>query len=170
MPSDVTGLDPETGQGDQAVVHYTTGAQAVEIEIDLETGRVEIIKGVGAFDVGKAINPDMVRAQMEGGLRTGCQFGAVRAAPAEGEVSRKTRTWWITELPPPPISHAKCSRSLSRCRRMTDRGAHVASASTPWCQRFQRSPTRSTMPSGSVLRGLHIRRRRCSWQCWTPES
>jgi CO/xanthine dehydrogenase Mo-binding subunit len=71
MPSDVTGLDPETGQGEHGVVHYTTGAQAVEIEIDLETGRVEVLKGVGAFDVGRAINPDMVKAQMEGGLVQG---------------------------------------------------------------------------------------------------
>src|SRR5512138_3639037 len=71
MPNDVTGLDPETGQGDQAVVHYTTGAQAVELEVDLDTGRIEIIKGAAAFDVGRAINPDMVKAQMEGGLVQG---------------------------------------------------------------------------------------------------
>ena len=71
MPTDVTGLDPETGQGDHAVVHFTTGAQAVELEIDLDTGQIEIIKGVAAFDVGKAINPDLVKAQMEGGLIQG---------------------------------------------------------------------------------------------------
>lgn len=71
MPSGVTGLDPETGQGEHAVVHYTTGAQAIELEVDLDTGRVEILKGVAAFDVGKAINPDLVRAQMEGGLVQG---------------------------------------------------------------------------------------------------
>jgi len=53
------------------VVHYTTGAQAVELEVDLETGRIEIIKGVAAFDVGKAINPEMVKAQMEGGFVQG---------------------------------------------------------------------------------------------------
>jgi carbon-monoxide dehydrogenase large subunit len=71
MPTYVTGLDPETGQGPRAVVHYTTGAQAVEVEVDLETGKVEVIRGVAAFDVGKAINPDMVRAQMEGGFAQG---------------------------------------------------------------------------------------------------
>ena len=71
MPSDVTGLDPETGQGEHAVVHFTTGAQAIELEVDLDTGRIEIIKGVAAFDVGKAINPDLVKAQMEGGLIQG---------------------------------------------------------------------------------------------------
>jgi CO/xanthine dehydrogenase Mo-binding subunit len=71
MPEDVTGLDPETGQGEHAVVHFTTGAQAIELEVDLDTGRIEILKGVAAFDVGKAINPDLVKAQMEGGLIQG---------------------------------------------------------------------------------------------------
>ncbi|MBI5943239.1 MAG: molybdopterin-dependent oxidoreductase [Chloroflexi bacterium] len=71
MPKDVTGLDAETGQGEHGVVHYTTGAQAVELEVDLDTGRIEILKGVAAFDVGKAINPELVKAQMEGGLVQG---------------------------------------------------------------------------------------------------
>ena len=71
MPSYVTGLDPETGQGSRAVVHYTTGAQAVEVEVDLDTGVVEVLRGVAAFDVGKAINPEMVKAQMEGGFVQG---------------------------------------------------------------------------------------------------
>jgi CO/xanthine dehydrogenase Mo-binding subunit len=71
MPTYVTGLDPETGQGPRAVVHYTTGAQAVEVEVDMDTGQVEIIRGVAAFDVGKAINPEMVRGQMEGGFVQG---------------------------------------------------------------------------------------------------
>jgi carbon-monoxide dehydrogenase large subunit len=71
MPNDVTGLDPDTGQGEHGVVHYTTGAQAVELEVDLDTGQIEILKGVSAFDVGKAINPDLVREQMEGGFVQG---------------------------------------------------------------------------------------------------
>lgn len=71
MPTYVTGLDAETGQGQRAVVHYTTGAQAVEVEIDLETGKVEVLRGASAFDVGKAINPEMVNAQMEGGFVQG---------------------------------------------------------------------------------------------------
>jgi carbon-monoxide dehydrogenase large subunit len=71
MPTYVTGLDAETGQGPRAVVHYTTGAQAFEIEVDLDTGKVEVLRGVSAFDVGKAINPEQVKAQMEGGLVQG---------------------------------------------------------------------------------------------------
>ena len=34
-------------------------------------GKVEVIRGAAAFDVGKAINPDMVRAQIEGGFVQG---------------------------------------------------------------------------------------------------
>jgi carbon-monoxide dehydrogenase large subunit len=71
MPTYVTGLDPQTGQGPRAVVHYTVGAQAVEVEVDTITGKVEVLRGVAAFDVGKAINPDMVKAQMEGGFVQG---------------------------------------------------------------------------------------------------
>ncbi len=71
MPTYITNLDPETGLGERAVVHYTTGAQAVEVEVDMETGKVEVVHAVAAFDVGKAINPDSVKAQMEGGLVQG---------------------------------------------------------------------------------------------------
>jgi CO/xanthine dehydrogenase Mo-binding subunit len=71
MPTYVTNLDPETGQGERAVVHYTVGCQAVDLEVDTETGQVEILRLAAAYDVGKAINPDQVRAQMEGGVLQG---------------------------------------------------------------------------------------------------
>jgi len=71
MPTYVTSLDAETGQGERAVVHYTVGCQAVDLEVDIATGQVEILKVAAAYDVGKAINPDQVRAQLEGGLVQG---------------------------------------------------------------------------------------------------
>lgn len=71
MPTYVTALDPETGQGERAVVHYTVGCQAVDLEVDTETGQVEIVRLAAAYDVGKAINPDQVRAQLEGGVVQG---------------------------------------------------------------------------------------------------
>jgi carbon-monoxide dehydrogenase large subunit len=71
MPSYVTNLDPETGQGPRAVVHYTTGAEAVELEVDTVTGQVNILRVAACFDVGKAINPELVRAQIEGGVVQG---------------------------------------------------------------------------------------------------
>jgi CO/xanthine dehydrogenase Mo-binding subunit len=86
MPTYVTGLDPETGQGPRAVVHYTTGAQAVEVEVDLDTGKVNVIRGAAAFDVGKAINPEMVRAQMEGGFVQGMSSALFESLQLKGGV------------------------------------------------------------------------------------
>lgn len=88
MPGYVTGLDPETGQGQRAVVHYTTGAQAVELEVDVETGRVHILRAVAAFDVGRAINPAAVHAQMEGGLVQGVSTALFEHLVLEQGVAR----------------------------------------------------------------------------------
>jgi len=67
MPTYVTNLDPETGQGTRAVVHYTVGAQAVDLEVDLETGQLDVLNIASVYDVGRAINPDLIMTQIEGG-------------------------------------------------------------------------------------------------------
>jgi CO/xanthine dehydrogenase Mo-binding subunit len=83
MPTYVTSLDPDTGQGARAVVHYTTGAQAVEVEIDTETGQVEIVRLAAVYDVGKAINPAQVHAQLEGGVVQGASSALLEALQLE---------------------------------------------------------------------------------------
>jgi len=50
---------------------YSFAAQAVEVEVDLNTGEVRVVKAVGATDVGKAINPLGLQGQVEGGLIMG---------------------------------------------------------------------------------------------------
>ncbi len=62
-----TAADPETGQCDPMVsLAYT--AEAVEVEIDLETGHTRLLDVVCANDIGKAINPVQVDGQLQGGL------------------------------------------------------------------------------------------------------
>jgi len=80
MPTYVTNLDFDTGQGPRAVVHYTVGAQAVDLEVDAETGEIDFLKIASAYDVGKAINPDLIRTQIEGGAVHGLSsaFEALR--------------------------------------------------------------------------------------------
>jgi CO/xanthine dehydrogenase Mo-binding subunit len=59
--------DPITGQCDPNVAYsYTT--QAVEVSVDLDTGQVVIENIICAIDVGKAINPQQVMGQVQGGL------------------------------------------------------------------------------------------------------
>ncbi|NLO90547.1 MAG: xanthine dehydrogenase family protein molybdopterin-binding subunit [Elusimicrobia bacterium] len=63
--------DPETSQGGHPNVHYTTGASGLTLEIDRRTGRMKVLKVVLAADVGKAINPDLIRGQVVGGMLQG---------------------------------------------------------------------------------------------------
>ena len=60
-------MDPETGQG-APYWPYTFNACMVLVEVDINTGRVELLKSVFAQDVGRAINPSQVRGQMDGGF------------------------------------------------------------------------------------------------------
>ncbi|OGR68708.1 MAG: dehydrogenase [Elusimicrobia bacterium GWC2_61_19] len=63
--------DPETGQGGHPNVHYTTGSAGIILEVDRESGKMKIKKVALAVDCGKAINPDLVRGQIVGGLMQG---------------------------------------------------------------------------------------------------
>ncbi len=65
-----TYLDPQTGQGVPTIFH-TFGGTAVEIELDLVTGAIEVMKSVQVFDVGKAINPLLLKMQLDGGFIMG---------------------------------------------------------------------------------------------------
>lgn len=49
-------------------VSYAYGAHAAEVEVDIETGEIEVIRLVAAHDPGRAVNPQQVRGQLQGGL------------------------------------------------------------------------------------------------------
>ena len=66
-PHQTTAPDPETGQCDPNVAYAYT-AQAAEVVVDLETGQIKVEKIYCAIDVGKAINPQQVIGQIQGGL------------------------------------------------------------------------------------------------------
>ncbi|HOO78120.1 MAG TPA: xanthine dehydrogenase family protein molybdopterin-binding subunit [bacterium] len=66
-----TKSDPETSQGGHPNPHYTVGAGAIVLEVDKETGKVRILKVAEGFDVGQAINPELVRHQILGGFMQG---------------------------------------------------------------------------------------------------
>lgn len=58
------------GQGAPYAV-YGYGAQMVELEVDLALATVRLLKITAAHDVGRAINPMLVRGQIEGGIAQG---------------------------------------------------------------------------------------------------
>lgn len=60
-------LDPETGAG-QPNFSYGYMAQAVEVTVDTETGHVRVDRVVSCHDVGRTINPELLRGQIEGAV------------------------------------------------------------------------------------------------------
>ncbi len=59
------GLDPKTGQG-VASVHWHHGAAACEVEVDTETGKVDILRFHSACFAGRVVNPRLCELQVEG--------------------------------------------------------------------------------------------------------
>src|SRR5881409_1037816 len=66
-------LDPETGQttGERSHVAYACAAMRVVAEVDVELGLTRVVWIGTAQDVGKAVNPQAVTGQIEGGTAQG---------------------------------------------------------------------------------------------------
>ncbi len=66
-------MDPKTSKGNISET-YVFAAHGVEVEVDPETGQVEILNFVAAHDTGKAINPMLVEGQIYGGVIQGVGY------------------------------------------------------------------------------------------------
>ncbi|MBM6838653.1 xanthine dehydrogenase family protein molybdopterin-binding subunit, partial [Clostridium saudiense] len=76
-------VDLETGQGDP-YWPYSFGLQKAVVEVDDETGKVDIIELVAINDAGKIINPVLAEGQAIGG----CSMGIGYALMEEIELSK----------------------------------------------------------------------------------
>lgn len=63
-------FDPTTGRG-KTFPDFTYGCHGIEVEVDTETGQVRVLKAVACHDVGRAINPQSVEGQIQGGAAMG---------------------------------------------------------------------------------------------------
>ena len=63
-------MDPDTGQG-KPFSTYVYAAQIAEVDVDDETGEVEVLRIAAAHDCGTPINPTLVEGQVEGGISMG---------------------------------------------------------------------------------------------------
>jgi CO/xanthine dehydrogenase Mo-binding subunit len=66
-PPRTTPYDPMTGRSEPNFAYGYT-AQVVEVEVDVETGLIRLVRVIAVNDVGKAINPNLVQGQIEGGV------------------------------------------------------------------------------------------------------
>ncbi len=67
------GTDKETGQalGERVSAFYSFSAQAAVVAVNIETGQLKLLHFINACDVGRAINPQGVISQIEGGTAMG---------------------------------------------------------------------------------------------------
>ncbi|MBS1253208.1 MAG: Nicotinate dehydrogenase medium molybdopterin subunit [Anaerolineales bacterium] len=73
---ETTPLDEGTGAGDPCIT-YGYAAQAVEVEVDVETGQLHVVRVISGHDIGRAINPQQVQGQIEGGVAQGQGYATI---------------------------------------------------------------------------------------------
>ncbi|SDW55801.1 xanthine dehydrogenase, molybdenum binding subunit apoprotein [Amycolatopsis xylanica] len=98
-------LDPETGQGD-AHVQYGFSAHRAVVDVDTELGLVKVVQLDCAQDVGKAMNPDAVVAQIQGGSAQGLGLAVMEEILVrDGKVRNPSFTDYLipTILDMPPM-------------------------------------------------------------------
>ena len=82
-PPPTTPFDPETGASDP-IFAYGYVAEAATVEIDTETGAVRILEVICADDVGRVVNPQGVRGQIEGGVVQAAGYAILENFQQEG--------------------------------------------------------------------------------------
>jgi CO/xanthine dehydrogenase Mo-binding subunit len=101
-------LDPETGQvtGERAHVAFAVAAMRAVVEVDVELGLTRVVWIGTAQDVGRALSPQAVEGQIEGGTAQGIGLALMEEIQMrDGRVANPSFTDYLlpTALDVPPI-------------------------------------------------------------------
>jgi CO/xanthine dehydrogenase Mo-binding subunit len=102
-------LDPETGQvagGDRAHVAFACAAMRAVVEVDVDLGVTRVVWIGTAQDVGKALNPQAVYGQIEGGTAQGLGLALMEEIQTkDGLITNASFTDYLipTALDMPPV-------------------------------------------------------------------
>jgi CO/xanthine dehydrogenase Mo-binding subunit len=80
-------VDPETGQG-FAHVQYSFAAHRAVVDVDTDLGLVKVVELACAQDVGRAMNPDAVLGQIQGGSAQGMGLAIMEEIQISGGLIR----------------------------------------------------------------------------------
>jgi CO/xanthine dehydrogenase Mo-binding subunit len=88
-----------TGQGD-AYICYSFSANAVELEVDTETGETRVLRVYSGHDTGTVINPTTGEGQVEGGVVQGLGYALVEEhALQDGRILNDQFSTYIIPTP-----------------------------------------------------------------------
>jgi len=82
-------VDLQKGAG-KVFPDYTFGCHAAEVEVDTQTGVVTVLKLVAAHDVGRAINPQSVEGQIQGGAAQGLGYALMEEVVVQDGINLTT--------------------------------------------------------------------------------
>jgi xanthine dehydrogenase molybdenum-binding subunit len=86
------------GTGGNMHFAFGFGAQAAQVAVDLESGKVQVLRVVAAADGGRALNPMAMRGQVEGGIVMGIGTALTEEYVLEDGVPQ-TRRWKDYDTP-----------------------------------------------------------------------
>jgi xanthine dehydrogenase D subunit len=98
-------VDPQTGQGD-AHMQWAFSAHRAVVDVDIELGLVKVVELACAQDVGKAMNPDAVVGQIQGGTAQGMGLALMEEIViSDGKIRNPSFTDYLipTILDMPPM-------------------------------------------------------------------
>ncbi|HEY4868513.1 MAG TPA: xanthine dehydrogenase subunit D, partial [Candidatus Dormibacteraeota bacterium] len=104
-PRRTTRLDAETGQAN-AHMQFAFAAHRAVVDVDTELGLVKVVELATAQDVGKAINPQAVEGQLEGGAAQGLGLAVMEEIQLkDGVIRNPSFTDYLlpTTLDMPPV-------------------------------------------------------------------
>ena len=84
--------DPATGYGNWSAA-YSFGVKVAEVNVDTETGAVEVLRVVSATDAGTVVNPHAALGQIEGGVLMGVGYALMEDFQVEN--GRPVNPSWL---------------------------------------------------------------------------
>ena len=124
---------------------FPFGAHACVVDVDPETGNVDVVRYVAVDDCGPAINPKLIDGQVHGGIVHAIGQALFERIHYDEDGQLVTGTSPTTRSRAPPTCRPSSS-TARRPRRRSTRSASRASARRARSPRRPRSPTPSSTP------------------------
>lgn len=94
-PPRTSPYDPMTGKSEPNFA-YGYVAESAEVEVDIETGQIHVLRMVCANDVGCAINPQLVQGQIEGAVVQGIGYAIMEnLRTQDGKIRNPTLSTYL---------------------------------------------------------------------------
>ena len=93
LPEDLRGALMAISDQTVSEAGWPYGCHTCEVEIDPETGAVELVRHCTVDDVGRAVNPMIIHGQTHGGIAQGFRAGAARATASTKAVPASSSAW-----------------------------------------------------------------------------